>query len=140
MTTPFDPVTFDPENWKDEHRQFTDEEIREIDRRFAIDRLSPDADYDVANFVYNHIGILDIDTLRVKLSTEICSMLMRRSFYWIEKSHSSEELWKKERCNIKSNNISTIAQKLKTAKYKNIIIKEYKSIVKYYSNQTQQPH
>lgn len=110
---------------------FTDEEI---------DRLSPDADYDVANFAYNYLGILDDDTLNVKLSTDISSMFLRRSIYWIEKSRSSKECIEMERCRYISSNISTIAQKLKTAKYKNIIIKEYKSIVKYYSNQTQQPH
>lgn len=87
-------------------------------------------DYDVANFVYNYLGILDLDILNVKLSTDICSMFLRRSLYWTKQFGSSKEDLEKERCIYKSNNISTIAQKLQTAKYKNIIIKEYKSIVK----------
>lgn len=137
MTSQFDPVKFNPEDCKDEDREFTSEEKKEIERRFAIDKLSTDvnADYDIAKFVYNEFGILDEDIVRVKLSTEICSMFLRRSLYWSNKSRSKEE-WENERYQTRSSNIFTISKKLKTNKYKNIIIQEYKSIVKYNATQS----
>lgn len=109
---------------------FTEEEI-------AIDKISISAtDYDIANLIYNKFGIIDENTLRIKLSIDIHNIFIQRSRFWTIKGITNRDLTEnqKDEYNARVNNLVKIANKLKMNAYKNTIVKEYNEIVKYYSN------
>jgi len=66
--------------------------------------------------------------LRNILSTDICSRFMRRSMYWTEKARSAEDDDSREKCESKSKKLLTISVKLKTAGYKDSVLKECKEL------------
>ena len=66
--------------------------------------------------------------LRNILSTDICSRFMRRSMYWTEKARGAEDDESREKCESKSKKLLTISVKLKTAGYKDSVLKECKEL------------
>jgi len=66
--------------------------------------------------------------LRNILSTDICSRFMKRSIYWTEKARTAEDDTEREKSDSKSKKLIGISIKLKTAGYKDSVMKECKGL------------
>lgn len=66
--------------------------------------------------------------LRNVLSTDICQRFLKRCIYWTEKARACDEDSERDKYDAKSKKLMAISIKLKTAGYKDSVMKECKSL------------